>query len=262
MNNYFIIGVVIISLVIIAIWEEFCREGGFKDLKRIGRDFKDEVPFAGIQRILDYLFNKLLIRQILNPYFLFPVAIFLSIFFWNNKIIDKQSDLIYFITFIALMWYARETHALRKEEQKQTSLQTRPFLRLEFNWDYAKQWNGWIYGYKYYNEEPPILQLVNDGKGIARDVSIHDFDNKGRIIKFDKISVIGPNSQPSGISKRSIKYSNGNKVTKLFKKLNPKRNYELIVTYRDVNKNEPPYKYKFISDPKDKDGFRIEELKD
>lgn len=120
---YEIFPFLIALLIVLAIWEEFVREKRGKDFKKIGTDYINSISIlpSFLQRILDYLFNKFVIRQLLNPWFFFPASILFTLYF-SQKISSESSTIVLLITFFAVMWYARETYALRNEQKKTNEL--------------------------------------------------------------------------------------------------------------------------------------------
>lgn len=142
-------------LIIIAIWEDFGREKRFNDLKRVFTDFWKSgwYVFSLLQRLLDYVFNKLVIRQFLNPWFFFPASILFSIYFFQTTS-QETSSIILLVTFFALMWYARETFALRQEQSKNNTLVAgRPLIII------AK-------------EITSRISVTNTGNNIARNINL------------------------------------------------------------------------------------------
>lgn len=165
--NDFWIFTLIIVLVWIALKNEAGRDKGIQTfLKNTSADWKEFGLWAFVQRILDYLANKLIIRQFLNPYFFFPFSVLLTIWLWTSSFVREGADLILFITFLALMWYARETHALREEAKKQTKILTgRPLVVLN----------------KEVKEIEEKYSIYNAGNAVAIDISIKYFKGEKEI---------------------------------------------------------------------------------
>lgn len=67
----------------------------------------------------------------------------------------KWSEAIYFLTGLILIWYTWETREARLATIRQTALQIRPFLAIEYG-DDRKIW------------------VHNLGKGVARDIEFHN----------------------------------------------------------------------------------------
>lgn len=114
-------------LLVLAIWNELYRDRKnlHNDWKRVVKDnFKKPFiwwPFSVAQRLLDYFFIKFATRQLLNPWFFIPASALLT-YYLSRQFSLKSSEKIYLITFFAILWYARETWALRKEQQKNNQL--------------------------------------------------------------------------------------------------------------------------------------------
>lgn len=188
-----------ILLLIIAIWEEFCRERRGREFKRIFTQFEKFGFWQGIiaflQRILDWIFNKFMIRQLLNPYFFFPFSIILTFVLYNKiKSVDGNiQSVILFITFLAIMWYARETHALRSEQKKSNEisresneiLKGRPLVVI------AKE-NG------------DYISVKNTGNNIARDIILL-LKRENKLLKGIRFLVLGINEKIAyGIEKNIV----------------------------------------------------------
>jgi hypothetical protein len=67
----------------------------------------------------------------------------------------RWSEVIYFLTGLILIWYTLETREVRLATLRQTALQIRPFLAIEYG-DERKIW------------------VHNVGNGVARDIKFHD----------------------------------------------------------------------------------------
>lgn len=107
LNNLLIF--LIILLFVIAVRRELEEKRYGELLKEIRRFKKD--PLLLIQRILNFIFRGFIIRQILNPYFLFPFLIVITILLRQSL---TNSDLILLLTLVSLLWYSKETFELRK----------------------------------------------------------------------------------------------------------------------------------------------------
>ena len=74
----------------------------------------------------------------------------------------RWSEAIYFLTGLILIWYTLETREVRLATLRQSALQIRPFLAIEY-------------------EEDRKLWVQNIGKGVARDVRVHNVPlNEGK----------------------------------------------------------------------------------
>jgi len=125
-----IILIIFTILMFIAVWNDR-REGKWEKLKnelakkkKVSGKEQDRKGIDKwlyrIQKILDYFSGGLFIRQILNPYILFP---FFVLLFWLLKINDvKTGDLVLTLTLAAIVWYSRETLVLRQEQWKSNKI--------------------------------------------------------------------------------------------------------------------------------------------
>jgi hypothetical protein len=196
-------------LISLAIWEEYIREKRTSDLKIIFTEFRKTrwYVFSLLQRVLDYLFNKLTIRQFLNPWFFFPMSIFFSIYF-HLKISQSMPDLILLVTFFALMWYARETFALRQEQIKNNVLIAgRPLLIM------AKEVGNKI-------------SIKNMGNNIARNADLEITINNNIFLKVSFIAF--------GIDQK-IMYDISEKLVNQIDNCN--NDLRAMIRYRDFQNN-------------------------
>lgn len=157
-------------LIFLAIWEELVRERRGKNLLK--NEYRDTIHFvpSALQGILDYFFNKFAIRQILNPWFLFPASILFTLYF-AEKISRDTQDIVLLITFFAVMWYSRETYALRNEQKKTNGLIAgRPLILI------AKEIEG------------DKISIKNAGNNIARNIIVSFIMNDELKEKYKFIS--------------------------------------------------------------------------
>ncbi len=121
-----------LALIIISLYREW-EEGRFKEFwDKIYNERKlendkifsirciDIFLYYMIQRSLNYIFRGFFIRQILNPYIIIPFLIILSLNLMPKVLEEKigSTDFILLITFIAILWYSKETYALRESQKK------------------------------------------------------------------------------------------------------------------------------------------------
>lgn len=164
-------------LIVLAIWEEFVREKRGEDFKKIGYEFTKSISFlpSFLQRTLDYFFNKFAIRQLLNPWFFFPATILFT-FYFSQKISSESSTIVLLITFFAVMWYARETYALRNEQKKTNELIAgRPLVLI------AKEIGNRV-------------SIKNAGNNIARNIIV-EFKKDGSLVQQYRFIVLGINNE-------------------------------------------------------------------
>ena len=114
-----IIGIVVAILAIVAVWKEkdekkwsaFSEEAIKRGNEKGGLDKYIHI----FQKFLHYVFRGFVIRQILNPYFLFPFLVTLTWFLKINK--WTNGDVVLIITLIVVLWYSKETQVLREEQR-------------------------------------------------------------------------------------------------------------------------------------------------
>lgn len=223
-------------LIAIALWEDWKRENRRGDLKNIW--LKKGAGFLGFlfgfpQRILDYIFNKLTTRQFLNPYFFFPFSIILILFLYKKGFFESadksNGSLILFITLLMVMWYSRETWALRKEQQKSNNiLKGRPVLSIIKN-------------------VGNTLEVRNDGTNIAYNIKIHFLYNGITECKRE-IAILGAGkglSYKIGIS--DIRMSAG-MLSDLINSSPPDKNLKVIIDYSDSIEGEKRFRDKWKLD--------------
>jgi len=105
--------------------------------------------------------NKIL-KFIKNNWALFLILIIIIIVCFANKnylVISSSSDLILFITFLALLWYTYETRKTRLNSEKQIELALTPVISLELLENQAAGYN---------------FKLKNVGLGLALYITITD----------------------------------------------------------------------------------------
>ncbi len=223
-------------LILIVFWEDVRREKRINDFLKIFNEFKNhdcflDKLFGFFQRILDYIFNKIFIRQILNPYFLFPFTILFSFYLYFVKK-TILSDLVYFITFVAILWYSRETWALRKEQVKSNEiLAGRPLVIVS-------------------KGEGNFICVKNFGTSIAKKILIRLMYEE-KEISSKEFLVLGKGQE--------IKYAIPGDAVRMIE--TQERQFFIYLEYRSFNKHEK-YKATFIIDEtilvdSEKGGFKL-----
>lgn len=106
-----------VFLIFIAVWKD-AEQGKIKKYKKELARRKPETnkQLYNTQKRLEY-FGNLIVRQILDPYIIFPLFVLLAILFVNNNWEFGQTTVLT-ITFIAILWYSRETLVLRQKQQE------------------------------------------------------------------------------------------------------------------------------------------------
>ena len=147
--------------------------------------------------------------------------------------VASLSDKILFATFLALLWYARETKEMRKETMKQTDFEMRPYLRLQ-----------WLEN----NTNNEIFQIVNDGRGVAVNVIFKKFKIGDKFISIKNRPVISS----KGWSNINLEEFKGNEE---YIVQNINKETEIIVNYKDLENHK--YKVIFSYDESYNDKFKI-----
>lgn len=124
----------LIVLFLLALYREWEDGKLGKEIKKIFCDKKlksgikvsirqpDIFIYYILQRSLNYLFRGIVLRHVLDSYIVFPLTIILSLFLHYKYKFDGP-DLILFITFMAILWYSKETFASRQQQKRQIKLQ-------------------------------------------------------------------------------------------------------------------------------------------
>ena len=167
-------------LIFIAVWNDK-RERKLEILKEELEEYDknskskfDKFLYHTV-KYLGYL-SGLSIRQILNPYILFPFSVLLS--FWLFGIDNmKNGDAILTLTLLAIIWYSRETRILREEQRKSNKIATKtnwlsimPSLTMRWIRQNGGEWN---------------LIISNQGKGTALNVKIDIENNEENDLKLN-----------------------------------------------------------------------------
>lgn len=66
--------------------------------------------------ILNFIFSSFICNHLLKAEYYFPFSILLTLFLYFERDFDNN-EIIYFITFLAIVWYGRETMVLRQATQ-------------------------------------------------------------------------------------------------------------------------------------------------
>lgn len=119
------------------------------------------------------------------------VPVFLIVPYYDKfELKDITQIVVLWLTFLAILWYSKETYWLKDVTQKQLKheralgdFEVMPFLRLQFvSW-----------------EQDRFMQLVNDGRGLAKNIKLRaNHADKYYTLKVLPVIANGP-STPSGI---------------------------------------------------------------
>lgn len=114
--------VILALLIFIAVWKDIDQDKIKKLKKEINKKERSGInkQFNYIQKGLEY-FGNLIVRQILDPYIVFPFYILLALFFINNNW-EFNDVFVLTITLIAILWYSRETLILKQKQQKSNEI--------------------------------------------------------------------------------------------------------------------------------------------
>jgi len=183
-NNLFL-ATSLIVLLLIGLYREWEEKRLYKEIERIfckrkldnGKRFSirqlDLFIYYIIQRLFNYVFRGFVTRQILNQYIIFPLIIVISLFLLSRNDINKDTsqNLILLITFVAIIWYSKETFALREEQKNANDIAIgRPLIII------AKELGNFI-------------GIKNYGNNIAKHISIK-FIHKGILLKEIQYNVL------------------------------------------------------------------------
>ena len=137
----------------------------------------------------------------------------------NISVWITPSNIILFLTFLALVWYSLETRGMRIEIKKQNEQYALPLVFVIFEADPLSD-------RKYY--------FRNEGFGPALNIKLEDFptDKKDDLViyKSDICDFISPKGRSEIIFRRD----DGNRLSKMFFPP-PDKSYEIKVTYSNVH---------------------------
>lgn len=221
-----------------------------------------------LQRSLDYLFRGIVLRHILSQYIVFPFTIIFSLFLYYRHGVKDQS-LILFVTFMAILWYSKETFASRQEQKNANRI--------------AKKANEIAIG-------RPVLSIIknvgdtieirNDGTNIAYNIWVKFYYSQKEDIKNDRIKfpILGRglfyridinnemfNVLIGGNSKKIINLIDGEKKDENGQSI-PDENLGVIIEYKDSpNENGKLYRDYWKADKDvllshNEGRFRLEEM--
>ncbi len=233
-NIYFLI-ISLIVLLLLALYREWEDDGLEKEIrnffydKRLKNEKKvsirrpDIFLYYMLQRSLNYLFRVIVLRHILDYCLVFPLTIVLVLFLHYKYKFDGP-DLILFITFMAILWYSKETFASRQQQKSQIDLQKkaneiaigRPFVFI------IKEADG------------NYISVKNLGNNTAKNVVVNFLVNgvSKKIINFPVITFHG----------EEIKYEIENDLTRLIDSVD--LNLIAVISYSDFHE-ENSYITKF-----------------
>ncbi len=181
----------------------------------------------------------------------------------NVTFAEKIQATTLFLTGVVIFWYTRETYDLKciqnkqiEETRRQTELQQRPFLRLEWN-TYPLSTEGYLTGkdisrrYTTYHHQ---LILVNTGFGVAVNVEINISLKNIKLVPkpfFKTVTAISSNGGKTQIFDAYDK-------EELREILDPTRegnSYEVTIHYKNLEKTS--YKQVFKTSPNHNDAFEV-----
>lgn len=224
-------------------WEDDSLEKGIKEIfcdkkfkgKKVSIRQLDIFLYYILQRSLNYLFRGIVLRHILNYYLVFPLTIIFSLFLYYRYEVKDQS-LILFITFMAILWYSKETFDSRQEQKNANRI--------------AKKANEIAIGrpvLSIIKNVGDTIELRNDGTNIAYDIWVKFYHKQRGSIKNDRIKfpVLGKglfyridiknemfNVLIDGNSKKIIDLIDGEKKNENGQ-LIPDENLGVIIEYQD-----------------------------
>ncbi|MBU4347851.1 hypothetical protein KKF23_04920 [Patescibacteria group bacterium] len=224
-SNYFLI-ISLLVLLLLALYREWEDDSLEKEIRKIFCDKKlkngkkvsirqpDIFLYYILQHSLNYLFRGIVLRHILDCYIVFPLTIILSLFLQYKYEVGSQS-LILFITFMAILWYSKETFASRQQQKGQIKLQKeaneiaigKPFVFV------IKEADG------------NYVSIKNFGNNTAKNVIV-DFLVNGVSEKIINIPVITPHGE-------EIKYEIEDRLSRLVDSEN--FNLSVSISYSDFH---------------------------
>ncbi len=166
-----------------------------------------------------------------------------------NVLFNILTILLLWLTFLGALWAAKESFDLKKSSLTQNEYELRPFLRL--------QWNG---------SEDSIIELVNDGRGIAYDVIFEEqkFEDgevttplqikKRPTIRAGGVTKVSYNELISQNDAISTMFNDRDMISHLSTKI--LAGLTIKCTYFDLVRNK--YYAEFVADLDYNDKFRIE----
>jgi hypothetical protein len=251
-----------LSLVVIA-WA--CHQIWYtsqqKDKNRTHYQKYKKRNLEGIRAIANYVWRKhyrlsILVITLIASWGVVYADNILSI--GNISAKDELSSLLLLATAAVVFWYTRETYDLKVITQNSKSIQqsqfdfeNRPYLRLQWSMNGGE-----------------VLQIVNDGKGLARDVCFEPIDLERGIpfaplrrpvIAAGKHTTIGVRELQDGAGRSEINahaeylYSVKKKLDELLRSGDFGK---LHVTYLDLR--DQVYDAIFVPDERYNDRFNIE----
>lgn len=229
----------LITLFLIGVYREWEEGRLIKELKRVfcekklinGKEFSirqlDIFLYHFFQRFFNYIFRGFFTRQILNQYIIFPLAIILSVYVWFNLSYEnKIQDLILLITFMSILWYSKETFALREEQKNSLKFEQRPCL---------------IPRVVHMGQGEYQIKIKNIGRGIAVDICFKIIvDGKSSIGSlYRSVKFMSPNNEssiefPSRYLNKKTGGSNMFNNTSLYQE---HKKFKVIIFCKDANNN-------------------------
>ncbi|MFI5270987.1 MAG: hypothetical protein ACHQT9_03005 [Candidatus Saccharimonadales bacterium] len=254
---YFVLSLLLIGWACHQIWHTSQQ----KDKGRTHYQKHKKRSLSGIRAVANYIWRKhyrlsILIVALVASWGLVYADNLLPID--NIPAKDELSSLLLLATAAVVFWYTRETFDLKvitqnakSIQQSQFDFENRPYLRL--------QWS---------RNGDEVLQIVNDGKGLARDVCFEPIDIeqgvpfapfRRPVIAAGQYTTISQHELQTGASKTEV---NGyadyiyNVKTKLDDKLKAGDFGKLHITYLDLR--DQVYDAVFVPDERYNDRFNIE----
>lgn len=167
-----------------------------------------------------------------------------------------------FLTGMVVFWYTRETFDLKTisnkqlaESRKQTDFEKRPFLRIQWK-DRAhlkpaaaQNPNFTMSALNDFIAKFTAIEIINNGRGLAKNIKITECDIKGKKISLKSIPVLSPNSPSQLVYTEPFGNEGALDNVGIYKKI------KVTILYQDIENDE--YKAEFISNHIYNDGFEI-----
>lgn len=171
----------------------------------------------------------------------------------DRSIIKESGDLMLYLTLLAVIFYGVEAYRLRdhtyelvNDAEKRTALEQLPFLRLQ--WSDKTRQEIVNYVGKDNLDISTSLTLVNDGRGVARNVGIRPINIAGSVVYLKKVTAM---KGDHGFTQ--LRYMENS--PRLLEQETYDHHFIVVVDYEDYQGNARTTE--FHLDSRYNDGFRI-----
>lgn len=149
-------------------------------------------------------------------------------YYYKVSVINSLSDLILFLTFLAILWYSQETLEMRKQITEQNKLSICPFIKI------------------YYDENEKVFKSKNIGNGIALNIEFSKLKSEK---VYESLKIQEPSLLIVGEEKK-ILFGEYGIVDKEGERRIPRnsedvemillggKNHEVVIKFEDIRKNK------------------------